>query len=365
MLFTFLPAFARGSGLSVASLGWVLFARDMTGLLGPAAGGVVRRVGPWRAMVGAGLLGAVGMLLVPFGAVGIAVGLVLWGLCRNGFIIGLNSWIGDAVAYERRGRAIGLVELTWAAAALIGLPIMGVLIDQLGWWVAPTALGMLGLPFAALMARIDSETEVGATATSSQAITMSRNTIAALVALALMTGAAQFLLFTHGLWLESTYDFDPAQVGFAIVAVGAAEAAASYSTSRIADRLGKRNGVIAGTIVLACALGGFAAMPAPHLAIGLGLLVVAFLGFEFAIVSSIAMVTELEPHGRAAVIGRSVGLSTIARAGVSLLSGWLYETVSFRSIMLLAAATAVAAIILLVGFVVEPSGTSPTTRVTA
>jgi len=106
-------------------------------------------------------------------------------------------------------------------------------------------------------------------------------------------------------------------------------------------------------------------MPAPHLAIGLGLLVVAFLGFEFAIVSSIAMVTELEPHGRAAVIGRSVGLSTIARAGVSLLSGWLYETVSFRSIMLLAAATAVAAIILLVGFVVEPSGTSPTTRVTA
>lgn len=356
MLFTFLPAIARGSGLSVEALGRVIFARDMTGLLGPAAGGVVRRVGPWRTMVWAGVLGAIGMLLVPFGVVGIAIGLVLWGLCRTSFIIGLNSWLGDAVAYERRGRATGLIELTWAAAALIGLPAMGVLIDQVGWWMAPTLLGILGLPFAFLMARIESEASVGPATAGQRSITLSRNSIVALVALALMTGAAQFLLFTHGLWLESTYDFDPAQVGFAIVAVGAAEAVASYGTSLITDRLGKRNGVIAGTTVLALALAGFAALPAPQLVIGLGLLVLAFLGFEFAIVSSIAMVSELEPEGRSTVIGRSVGLSTIARAGVSLLCGWLYETVSFRTIMLLATATAVAAIVLLIAFVVEPTG---------
>jgi len=357
MLFTFLPAISRGSGMSVEALGRVIFARDMTGLLGPAVGGVVRRAGAWRTMVWAGVLGAVGMLLVPFGVVGIVIGLVLWGLCRTSFIIALNSWLGDAVAYERRARATGLVELTWAAAALIGLPLMGVLIDAVGWWMAPTILGLLGLPFAALMARIESQAKVAATTTQHRSIVMSRNTIFALVAVALMTGAAQFLLFTHGLWLESTYDFDPAQVGFAIVAVGAAEAVASYGTSLITDRLGKRNGVIAGTVVLAAALAGFSALPAPALFIGLGLLVIAFLGFEFAIVSSIAMVSELEPEGRSAAIGRSVGLSTVARAGVSLLCGWLYDVVSFRTIMLLATATAVAAIILLLGFVVEPAGT--------
>jgi len=362
MVFTFLPAIARGSGLSVTALSRVIFARDMTGLLGPAAGGVVRRVGAWRTMVWAGVLAAVGMLLVPFGLIGIVVGLVLWGLCRNGFIVALNSWLGDAVAYERRGRATGLVELTWAAAALIGLPAMGVLIDQVGWWAAPTILGLLGLPFAVMMTRIESEASVGGSTTEQGAVTLSRNTVVALVALALFTGAAQFLLFTHGLWLESTYNFDPAQVGFAIVVVGAAEAVASYGTSLIADRLGKRNSVIAGTVVLAIALAGFSAFPTPHLAIGLGLLVVAFLGFEFAIVSSIAMVSELEPGGRSTVIGRSVGLSTIARAGVSLLCGWLYDVATFRTIMLLATATAVASAVLLIGFVVEPSAPLTNTR---
>lgn len=355
MVFTFLPAISRGSGMSLSALGQVIFARDITGLLGPASGGFVRRFGSWRTMVLAGLGAAIGMLLVPFGPIGIAIGFVIWGICRTGFLVSMNSWIGDVVAYQRRGRATGLIELTWAGAALVGLPFMGVLIDQVGWWAAPTALGLMGLPLTLLMQRTQAGDTTRVSAPIAAPASIGRNTMMALIGLALMTGATQFLLFTHGLWLEETYGFDSAQVGFAIVAVGIAEAIASYGTSRITDGMGKRNAVVAGTLVLAVALVGFAVFPAPPLAVGLALLVVAFLGFEFAIVSSIAMVSELEPGARSAVVGRSVGLSTMTRASVSLLCGWLYETSGFRITMILGAAVAAVSIVVMTALVHEPA----------
>lgn len=354
MIFTFLPAISRGSGMSLSALGRVIFARDITGLLGPAAGGVVRRFGSWRTMVVTGLGAAVGMLLVPFGPAGIAIGFVLWGICRTGFLVSMNSWIGDVVAYQRRGKASGLIELTWAGAALVGLPVMGVLIDRVGWWAAPTALGLLGLPFAALMQRTDVGDTTRVSAPLAAPASIGWNTMMALVGLALMTGATQFLLFTHGLWLEDTYGFDASQIGFAIVAVGVAEAIASYGTSRVTDGMGKRNAVVAGTVVLGLALVGFAVFPAPPLLAGLTLLVVAFLGFEFAIVSSIPMVSELEPGARAAVVGRSVGLSTMTRATVSLVCGWLYETSGFRITMILGASVAALSVVIMTTMVHEP-----------
>lgn len=355
MVFTFLPAISRGTGLSTQALGNVIFARDMTGLLGPATGRFARRVGSWRTMVIAGVCASIGMLLLPLGTAGVVVGFVLWGLCRTAFLVSMNSWIGDVVAYERRSRASGMIELTWAAAPLIGLPIIGVLIDEVGWWAAPTILGLLGLPFSLLMHR------TGTSASSAQVqsavsgrVSMSPNTLAALVGLALLTGAAQFLLFIHGQWLEETYDFDASQVGFALVAVGIAEAIASYGTSRVTDGLGKRNAVIAGTFVLGVGLVGLAIAPAPPLALGLGLLVLAFLGFEFAIVSSIPLVSELDPGARSHVVGRSVGLTTITRATVSLATPRLYDSLGFRSTMIAGTIAAVGAIVTMAALVKEP-----------
>ena len=354
MMFSFLPALSRGSGLSTGTLANLLAARDLTGLLGPAAGGVVRRVGPWRTMVAAGALAAVGMLLIPLGPLGVVVGLIFWGICRTGFLVSLNSWIGEIVAYERRGRVTGMIELTWAGAALIGLPLMGLLIDRVGWWAAPTVLGALGLPLAVAMGLVATDRPDLADGPAQVATRIGRNANTALAGFALLTAAAQFLLITHGSWLEDTYGFDPAQVGFAIIAVGAAEAVASYGTARVSDALGKRNSVVAGTAILGVALVLFALMPAPGLVIGLGLLVVAFLGFEFAIVSSIAMVAELEPTARAAGVGRSVAMSTTARAAISALGAWIYATSGFRTAMICGAVAAVAAVVVLTLAVDEP-----------
>ena len=138
------------------------------------------------------------------------------------------------------------------------------------------------------------------------------------------------------------------------MAVGIAEAIASYGTSRVTDGLGKRNAVIGGAFVLSIGLVGLAIAPDPPLALGLGLLVLAFLGFEFAIVSSIPMVSELDPSARSHVVGRSVGLATITRASVSLISPGLYESLGFRSTMIAGTIAAFASIVTMVTLVKEP-----------
>lgn len=356
MVFSFLPALARGSGLSVTSFSTVLFARDMTGIVGPLAGRVSRRLGSWRAMVLGGLGSAIGLLLASIGPIGIVVGLVLWGIFKALFLVGINSWIGDVVAYERRAQASGLVELTWAGAALVGLPLVGLSIDTMGWRAAPLILGLVGAPLALVMARMAAPAEEHAVpAPTSSIFAMQPNTRFALVSFALMTAAAQFLLLSHGLWLEDTYDFDPAQIGFAIGAVGVAEFVASYGTSLLTDRLGKKNAVLFGTAVLGLALVGFAFAPAPPLFVGLGLLMIAFLGFEFAIVSSIPMVSELEPTYRSEVVGRSVGLMTVSRAVATFAAGWLYVHAGFAATMAAGAATAAVSVALLIMRVVEPA----------
>lgn len=356
MVFSFLPALARGSGLSVTTFSAVLFARDLTGVVGPVAGRISRRLGSWRVMTLGAAGSAIGMLLASIGPVGIAVGLVLWGVFRSMYLVGINSWIGDVVAYERRGHASGLVELTWAGAALVGLPLTGLAIDTFGWRAAPLILGLAGLPLTFAMTQMAAPEQVpDVRPDQSAAFSMQRSTLAALVGFALLTAAAQFLFLSHGLWLEDTYGFDPAQIGFAIGAVGAAEFVASYATSLLTDRLGKKNAVIAGTAVMGAALLALTIAPAPPLAVGLTLLMVAFLGFEFGIVSSIPMVSELEPAYRSEVVGRSVGLMAIARAAATFVAGWLYVQAGFAATMAAGTVTATVAIMLLVRFVAEPT----------
>lgn len=362
MMFTFLPAFSRGSGIDVDRLGQLLSLRDLSGLSAPLLGRTSDRIGTRKVMVAGGLLGTCGLLLLVLGPVGVVVGMVCYGLGLVGYQVGMGAWIGHEVAYERRGRATGQIEMTWAGAALIGLPVVGLLIDRLGWRAAPLVLALATLPLTLLLANRLQETATAGDHVRSGP-NLSPSAWATLISFTLLNGAAQFLVFSHGIWLEDTYDFDPAQIGFAIVGVGVAELIASFGSSRFTDRLGKRNSVAAGTLVLTVGLIGLAVLDSPPLALGLALLVLSFLGFEFGLVSAIPLIAELDPEARAEVIGRSIGLSVVARAGAGLVASLLILDRGFRFVMVLAAA--MAAVTTVLTFVAvrepEPGGPQPLT----
>lgn len=355
MMFTFLPEFSRGTGIGVDQLGRLLSVRDLTALAAPAIGRRTDRVGTGRVMILSCVLATAGMILFSLGASGVFIGVVAFGLGRIGFMVGMNAWIGHEVAYERRGRASGQVEMTWAAAALIGLPTIGLLIDRLGWRAAPMAISIALLPLTAGLAGRLPKPTVGETGPSRRP-TMTAQTWSALGAFALLNGAVQLLVFGHGLWLEQTYDFDPSQIGFAIIAVGVAELIASFTSSRITDRIGKRNSITVGSAVLTVGLAGLAFLEAPPLGLGIGLLVLSFLGFEFAVVSAIPLVAELDPQARAEIIGRSVGLSIMARAAGSLVASVLILDQGFRVVMVVATVLAAITTAVTAGLVKEPTG---------
>ncbi len=358
-MFSFLPAFSRGTGFSIDQLATFLSFRELSGLAAPYIGRLSDRAGTAKIMIVGGALIGLGLLLMPLGATGIVIGLGVWGFGQIAYHVAMNAWVANEVSYSQRGRATGQIEMSWAAAALIGLPLAGLLIDNLGWRAAPLTFGLLSLPLTFMLARrIDTTTATDSKSTEAVS-SLSLAGWATLISFGLMSLTFQLLVFTHGIWLEQTYSFDPTQVGFAIAIVGLAELVGSYGSFRFTDDLGKKSSIIVGISVLALGLAGLVALNSPPLYFGLGLLALSFLGFEYAIVSAIPLIAELHPQARAQTIGRAVGLSVLARAGGNLIAGNLVEDHGFDFVLTIAIVLAAATIAIIVGFVREPDSLLP------
>ncbi len=356
--FTFLPAIARGSGLSIDTLAVILSLRDLTGLAAPATGRAADRFGPGSVMVVFGWLSAAALCASVLGRYGLAVGFVIFGLAKIGFDVALNGWVGEEVAYHRRARVSGIVEMTWALAALIGLPVVGFLIDGFSWWLPALALAGASVPAVVSLARAFSmfpahHVEHGRDRLSLAPLRRP-DVIGAILAVGGLNLGSQLLIVAHGRWLEDTYGFDPTAVGFAIVAIGAVELVATLTSSRVADRLGKRRSVAAGGLVLALATLLLAIDPTPRLTLGLALLALAFLGFEFGFVSSLPLIAELDRKARSTIIGFVLGGTTLFRAIGSPLGTWLYNTGGWDRTMFGASIGTTTGVVILLSFVSEP-----------
>ena len=101
-----------------------------------------------------------------------------------------------------------------------------------------------------------------------------------------------------------------------------------------------------------------AVTPAAPLPIAVLLLAAMFLGFEFAIVSAIPLMSELDPNARAAMVGRATALSIVGRALVSLIAVGIYDRFGFGVLMGIAATIGVATLILTMFVAEEPPGST-------
>lgn len=188
---------------------------------------------------------------------------------------------------------------------------------------------------------------------------MTKAVYAAFTVSAAMTAAAQFFVVSHGLWLEDTFGLNTAQVGLAVVAVGAIELVATFGSASFTDRLGKKASMLGGTGILCAAMVVLSFVPVPPLAVAIILLGVAFLGFEFAIVSSIPLVAELDPAARAQMVGRWVAVTTVARALITVLASWLYTRHGFGAVMTVGAGCGIGAVVLGAIAMQEPQTPTP------
>ncbi len=355
MGYSFLPAFARGAQISNASMGAVLAARDLSGLAAPLAGRVVDERGTGRILAAAGVGSAIGMAISATAPLGLIIGFLIVGFGSVVVNIATGAWIGHAVAYERRGKATGLVELSWGGAALLGIPLIGVLIDSFGWRAAPAALAVVALP-ASLIAMANSASLSATDPAQSAKPTMNRTAVASLASFSLLIASAQFVFIGHGLWLEDTYGLSATGIGLVVFAAAVMEVTATLATSRFTDGLGKQRAIALGTGLMVAAMILLAIAPAAPLLIAVILLAATFLGFEFAIVSAISLMSELDPNARAAMVARSTALSIIGRAAISLIAVGIYERFGFGTLMALAAIVGLMTLLLTIFVAEEPTG---------
>jgi predicted MFS family arabinose efflux permease len=376
IIYPFLPSIARGLGISLAAASGLVTLRMVAGLAAPLFGPFADHQGRRRSMeFGLLVFTLAGLCLVVSGSISSASLLVaaasflLYGLSKVLYDPAVHGYLGDVVPYRARGRAIGLIELSWSSAWLIGVPIAGSLIERFGWrapWVALIVLGLVNLgltrvflPAGRPLSQEPTGRHVIALLTSSwRSLLRRRQVIVLLLVSLLLTMALEIPFIVYGAWLETSFGLSLSTLGLASVVVGLGEASAEVGTTLVTDRLGKRRSVLTGLSGMA-----FSLLLLPSLA-NLGLvpalagIVLVIVAFEFAIVSLLPLVTELAPKERTTLLSLNVTAFSLGRIAGAALGGWLWqrpaEGISVHAV--LGAGCALLAALLMLRGIVEIEG---------
>jgi predicted MFS family arabinose efflux permease len=152
MIYPFLSHFARGLGVDLKMMSYALMARSLTGFFSPLLASVADSRGRKFGMLFGLLLFCLGGSLVVFWPVlpVFAASLVISTAGYLVFVPSLQAYLGDNVHYGQRALVMALSELAWSISAIVGVPLVGLLIARQGW-LAPfpllVLLGVLSLGF--------------------------------------------------------------------------------------------------------------------------------------------------------------------------------------------------------------------------
>jgi len=297
-----------------------------------------------------GALGLIGvapsLTMIGFGAALMAVG-------KLAYDLGVLAHIGDQTPYAQRGRVIGLSETSWSGAALIGLPLVGLVIGRFGAQAPFLILaGLVALSLIAIASVVRASPagtrrgEGSPLARPTLRTLLSRPGVAPILLTSLLIPLANEVLNAiYGLWLEGSFGLSVESIGASAVVFGMAELAGEGCIALFADRLGKRNLAIVGALLGVAAylaLPMLSAMALPMLSatgrIELALLGVGgvYFGFEILVVGSIPIVSELAPEARATILSTAGAMQSAGRlfgawAGLALFPFGIWPAALFAA----------------------------------
>lgn len=349
-VYPFLPAIARGLGVSLGRAGLLVSARWVAGFATPA---VVALAGRGE---GRRRLATIGITLFVIGAavtagtsvyVGALVGFVLMGIAKPAFDIAAQSYVADRTPYEKRARYMAVIELTWAGGLLLGAPAAGWLIDRFDWrapfWAIAGGLAVLGVVIWWMMGP-----DTGSGVARRERLRVGRDGAALLVVALAYSMAAELVFVVFGAWLENAYGLSLLALGGISTVVGLSELAGEGAVLAFTDRLGKRRSVAIGLTISVVCFGALALEPAA-LWLGVALISGGLLGFEFTIVSAIPLATELVPGARVRFLAWFTVAMAIGRAGGAAFGPVLFDTFGLAGNVLTAAAVDLVGLGLLLG----------------
>jgi predicted MFS family arabinose efflux permease len=325
MVYPFLPIFAQGLGIESATLAMALSIRSFLGVFGPFLATVAdthdRKTGM---LLGMGLFtagsGVVGLWPSLWGFI-LGTSLVLIG--NSVFIPSMSAFLGDHIAYEKRGRVLAITELSWALAFVGGIPIVRILIENYSWispFILFTAVGavlffLLAVMIPAIKIEKSGENNIWGNLGK---VLRTWPALAGLLVGVLFTAANETINVTFGVWIEDQFGLNFAALTAASVVIGVSELGGEVVTGLWLDAIGKRR-----MIWICLGLNSLAALLLPltsgNFGLAMGGLGIFYISFEIILVSAMTLMSEVFPSARATMMA-----ATVAGFSLGLMLGDLF-----------------------------------------
>jgi predicted MFS family arabinose efflux permease len=330
MIYPFLSYFAKGMGVDLRTFSYAITARSLMGLITPLLASVADSRGRKTGMLVGTFTFTAALCLVVFWPTYPAFFATL-SLSFIGYLIfvpSMQAYLGDKVPYEKRGRVLGITEFAWSLSAIIGVPLMGLIIARQGW-LAPfpllALLGALSFIMLAWMLPKDPIPQEGNPGfwKNLRTVFTYPPAVAALIMAGFYTAANETVTLVYGVWVEGAFTLGIASLGATALAIGISEFGGEALVTLFTDKIGKRNALAIG-IIGNC----LAALALPLLGRWMvGAMVSLFLfylTFEFTMVSGIPLMTEILPSARATMLAAHMSLIAVGRSIGDLVAPTLF-----------------------------------------
>jgi MFS transporter, DHA1 family, inner membrane transport protein len=332
MIHPFLPAIARGLGVSLADVALIVSVRSALGIFSPPLGAMSDRLGRKIALLIGLTLFASSLAVVAvwpiypvfFGA------MILVNVGKLIFDSAMYALIGEQVDYARRGTALAIAEMSWSLAFLIGIPALGWMIQNYGLRSPFPVLAAIGLVMAYVLWRMlpadapHREAHLPSIAQNLRIVAAHPVALAGMSFGLMISMANELIFIVYGDWMERTFDLSIAALGLASIVIGVAEFGGEGLVATLVDRIGKKRavGIGAGLSALMCIGLPLVGRTLPGALVGLFFF---FLSFEFTLVGSLPMMTELVPDARATVMAGNAAALAVGRALGALIGPLIFS----------------------------------------
>lgn len=333
----FLTIIAAGLGIDVITLGQLLGLRSIMAVFAPLWGALADRRG-YRTIMRLELLVGIGGLILVGSSVALwmtLVGMLLLGVGFYAFVPTLRAYLAEQLPYNRRARGFGILEYSWALSGIVGLFVMGQVIALAGWR-APffvLAVGLLAawvvfaeLPPTGRTAQAASQPTTASPQrwfSWSQLVKQLRHFFAiqenrvstwgAILSGTVANFGMLHIAVIYGGWLATEYGLSAERLGMVALVIGCADLCGSGLASIVADRLGKRRGVLLGWAI---ALVVTALLPWLNwnLFWAVASLVLLRASSEFAIICHMALVSGQSTTQRGKILTLAFAVSIVGGA---------------------------------------------------
>mgnify|MGYP006275291005 CR=1 FL=1 len=353
-LYPFAPFISRSLGISMTAVTSAIAVNQATSFFTLFLSMAADRTGYRRIMLAGLTLLIAGMLIA--GAVpcyySLVLGMFLCGLGKNMFDPSVQAFVSQRVPYEKRGFVIGIMEISWAASTLAGIPLIGFVIDLYGFrspFFFLAGAGMICLLMVLFMVRPEQGNEKSGFSGKSDFFkdlkkVFGKKVVLATVCFGFFVSLGNDTFFVvYGAWLEQKFHLSVVAIGIGTGLIGLAELSGTLMTAFLSDRIGLKRAVTAGVVFSTLA---YASVPfaGDTLFSALVLLFFVFLFFEYFLVSFLSLCTELLPENRATMMSLFFLSAGAGRMAGAFSGGLLWNAGGINAVSFFSAAAGICAL---------------------